>query len=481
MKTEVIRYSKIIPALAIMALLASCSSSEELSRLSEYDDIYYSGSTALSASANEQNPTQPSWDEPLGNASAAEQSYYGNENYVEDIDEQPEETQEFTDDYYEDDYGRRINNFHRSNSNAYIYDDRGFGGINNGPNWNVGLGYSSFGGSPYWNTGFNYGFPRNNGFGNFGGFYGDPFGPRFSYGYPMYSPFSPFNNSYFGNPYAFNPYGYSPFGFNPYMNGGFSYNPFCPTPGFGFGNNPYYSGFGNGIINDGGNAGFSNTQRATSTNSARPSRGGVISQQGVDPDTGKRDIRKSADGNQTAAGSTSAGSNRSPRSESNAINTQTNNRDGQYRNVQRDYVRAESPTRERTNTLNGANASESRSVNRADSRSTYQRPNRSVNTRDSGINSVSGANDNNSRNSVSPYSRERQNATINRTRSNTNYASPSSNGVRRSGSNSNTYQRSRSSSSPSTPTYSSPSSSPSRSSGSGSSGSSSPTRSTRSR
>lgn len=235
--------------LAFATLVTACTSNKELSSLDEYDDIYYTGSPALVASG----PSVSS-NSNLDGASDAERSYYDDVPYTE-TESEVEIAED--DDYYDEDYASRINNFHRYNQGDYIY--------STSPNMSLNMmyGVGSYGSG--FGMGFSYGTPRY----GWGG-----------YGYPYYDPF-----------YSWRPYYSSPW-YRPYPYYGY-YDPFYPYYGYGYGygyggyygggyyGGGYYGGayppyYGGGdYIGSGG--GIISTPRQSSS-SVRPSRGGIINQ-----------------------------------------------------------------------------------------------------------------------------------------------------------------------------------------------------------
>ena len=281
----------VIIALAALTLLSACSSNENLVSLKEYDDLYYQGDerafVPLSASTTTTKANS------IPGATAAEQSYYSNAPYDTSTPTPAEASVDPNEDYYDADYGRRLQNFHNPGGDqAYMYGDPN--GFNNGGNWNsnvgmgmgMGMGRGGFGPQSFWggSVGFGNGFnnnpwgspfydpfyspfnnPYNSAFHPYGGFnncFGNGFNNGFNNGFG-----NGFNNGFgngFGNGFN-NGFGHG--GFNPYL----GYNPFCP---WGF-NNPY---FGNNPFNGSGdngnfNSGVTNTPRSNST---RPPRGGVV-------------------------------------------------------------------------------------------------------------------------------------------------------------------------------------------------------------
>lgn len=241
--------------LGFATLLSACSSNKDLATLDEYDDIYYSGQPALTASLS----SSPSAASNMDGASDAERSYYENVPYSESSSD--EVVAEDQDDYYEEDYAARIDNFHRENDGDYLYSSPST--INSSPTirWNMMYGMGSYGSS--FGLGFSYGSPGY-GYGGYGG------------GYPYYNPYMPYYPSPWYRPYPY--YGY--------------YDPFYPTYGYGYGFGYGYSGYG-GYYGGGGyygsyppyygggdyhgSSGITSTLRQ-SASSVRPSRGGIINQ-----------------------------------------------------------------------------------------------------------------------------------------------------------------------------------------------------------
>ena len=252
---------KIFSLIAAVGFLASCSSNRDLVSLDEYDDLYYQGNDHAAA----QKPAQKSEFFPEDKTDAAESAYYGSDGYNEgpaDAEPIDDSTSKAAgdDDYYDPDYARRIDNFHRSNEPEYIY-DRAY---DSSPRVQMSLGYSSFG--SYGGLGF-------------GLSYGNIYRP---YGYPYYSPYMDpwyFHTSYWYNPFYYRPY-YSPF-FDPwspypYYSPYAMYNPYrygygypgYGYPGYGGGYPPYYGG--------GSDYYQSNTEFGRRDDSSRNSRGGVV-------------------------------------------------------------------------------------------------------------------------------------------------------------------------------------------------------------
>lgn len=240
--------------LASATLLSACTSNKDLATLNEYDDIYYTGQPALTASLGSNSPMAGNMDD----ATDAERSYYENVPYSESNDEEAVADQ---DDYYEEDYATRIENFNGSNQGDYLYSNPSNNNtsINTSPNFNMNMmyGVGSYGSS--FGMGLSYGSP---GYG-----YG---------GYPFYDPFYP-------SPYYMSPW------YRPYPYYGY-YDPFRPTYCYGYGYGYGYSGYG-GYYGGGGYYGnyppyygggdyyggneLTSTQRQNAS-SVRPSRGGVI-------------------------------------------------------------------------------------------------------------------------------------------------------------------------------------------------------------
>jgi hypothetical protein len=219
-----------ILSIAVLTLLASCSTNQDLVQLDEYDDLYYTPADRAFASE------AYSASEFLG-ANSAESSYYGESPYV---DETEKPSADFNDksnldqdssDYYDPDYAARIENFGGDNDPNYIYSDafannmnprfsgnismNSFNGMN-GFGFGIGLGmgnpwmgnrwcdpyFDPFCNCNQWGRprfGMNPGFGMNMGWGNTWGMY-DPFSP-------WYNPYMAYNPYAWGNPYGFNPYG----------------------------------------------------------------------------------------------------------------------------------------------------------------------------------------------------------------------------------------------------------------------------------
>lgn len=230
--------------LAAIAVLASCSSNKDLAYLDEYDDLYYTGT--------ERVESKPAQTEFTGDDGSPESAYYGNSGYNEGpSDAEPIEESD-GEAYYDPDYTRRIENFHRSDDSDYIY-DRAYG---SSPRLSLNFGYSSFG--PGWGMGFSYGY--GNCFGCYTSpwytpyYYRDPFMWRYSfyyspfyYRYRFYDPWAPFGYAYY--PYSYPYYAYPGYGYH---------------PGWGY---PYY----------GGDYGYhSNVEYTPREDSYRGSRGGVV-------------------------------------------------------------------------------------------------------------------------------------------------------------------------------------------------------------
>jgi len=260
-----------ILSIATIALLASCSTNQDLAQLEEYDDLYYTPAPREIAS-------QAYSSSEFTGANSAESSYYGESPYV-DESEKPssefndksmdDELAEESDDYYDPNYANRIENFHRGDNPNYVYGDAFANNMS--PQFYGGINMNSFNG--FNNTGFGFGIAMGNPW--MGNRWCDPFFDPFCnqrpWGTPgfginmgwgatwgMYDPFSPWNRSFMAyNPYGWrNPYAYNPYGFNPY-----GYNP--------------YLGSGAIIVDNGGNSrGFQNTTR--NSGSSRTSRGGVV-------------------------------------------------------------------------------------------------------------------------------------------------------------------------------------------------------------
>jgi hypothetical protein len=256
--------------------MSACASNQDLVNLEEVDDIYYqsapngNGQLAL-VSLDNNKPNL------MEGASDAEKSYYQQTPY-----NPPAESWEYVEesdsdeDYYDEDYARRLENFHSDEKKPqYIYADNDVYEIvdNTVPqvNWNVGFGYSNFGYGP----GMNWGMGMGTGWGmGFGSMYMNPYGWNNCYGFGM-------------NPYVYSSPFWGPNFYNPYYGGfygGYYGNPY----GMGFANgynSGYYNGFYDGIYgygnpyiayNDRGGRQVVNEQRPTSTTSTRINRGGVV-------------------------------------------------------------------------------------------------------------------------------------------------------------------------------------------------------------
>jgi len=120
--------------LAFATLVTACSSNKELSSLDEYDDIYYSGQPALTASVNSNSGANSN----LDGASDAERSYYDNVPYTE-TESDEEVVAEDDADYYDEDYANRIENFHGTNQGDYLYSNPGYN--NTSPNISLNMMY----------------------------------------------------------------------------------------------------------------------------------------------------------------------------------------------------------------------------------------------------------------------------------------------------------------------------------------------------
>ena len=259
--------------IAILSIMISCSTSQELAQLEEYDDLYYTPSA---------RDVQPE-------AYGAESSYYGESPYVDEsekpssefADTKSADEEEVEEDYYDPEYARRIENFHRDEDPHYVYSDAFQNNMN--PQFYGNMNLNSFNGmnSMGFGVGMTFGNPMygSRGFGNpwMGNRWCDPFFDPFCnrglWGSPgfgmnvgwgptwgMYDPFNPWNNPYsaWGNPWM-NPYN------NPYA-----------------WNNPYYNPWGPSVIvvdGNGSGRGFRNTARSSNGNN-RNSRGGVAGNTG---------------------------------------------------------------------------------------------------------------------------------------------------------------------------------------------------------
>lgn len=378
--------SRYIAAFLGVALLASCSTNEELVGLEEYDDLYYTPTERVN------EPTAYETNE-LDGASSAESAYYGESPFEDQRGERPSdefepksneedgeakaEEGEF-EDYYDPDYARRIENFHRNDEPGYVYNDAFANQMN--PRFNMGFGFNSFGrsgfgmgmtmGSPW--MGNRWGYPYCDPFFDpwcdpfmrpgFGAGMYNPWGPRWGMGWRgtwgMYDPFNPWGNPWGGpgwgmgwnNPWVWN---------NPW-------------------NNPWY---GPGVIIVDGNNGSGRTIRNTQRTGNRTSRGGI-----VDP-----------------------GSNRS-RLESGAGNKSLNQGRGSDENVRRNRPVRESST-DYYNRSDSRRYSTERGTERR-STATERRNNNVDYSRRSRSNTRS-----RSESVISPYSRQQQS----RSRSNNSY------------------------------------------------------------
>lgn len=285
---------------ALAAMLSSCSTNQDLVSLQEYDDLYFMPGPELSAS-NGSNFTPISSSPTFDGASAAEQSYYSNKPYTPAPEpsngaEEPAPTKQNDEfDYYDEDYGKRIENFHRSENEAYQYNPV----QNTSPqvNWNVGVGMSNFGPTSSFGMGVGFGTPGFNNFGGFPPFYSsmmfnrgmgfcnrcmDPWMLSRMYAWdPFYNRAYDWCCSPFGGGMGFgsnvgwcasvgfgwgmSPWGMSPWGMSPWMMPPYYYDP------WGF-NNPNF--FWGPDFSNSPNSRVTNTPRSEST---RPSRGGVVS------------------------------------------------------------------------------------------------------------------------------------------------------------------------------------------------------------
>lgn len=254
--------------LITVALISSCATNQDLVNLEEVDDIYYQASPngsrgSVTASTNTSSP------DLMNGASNAERSYYQQTPYTPEAESSEYVEEENSDeDYYDEDYARRLENFHNDEKQPqYNYGGEDIYQVaeNTAPqvNWNVGFGYSSFG--PGMGMGMSY-----------GNMFGNPYGGwNNCYGYAMYP-------NYGYNPYAYNPYGYGGF----YGGGGY---------GMGYANgynNGYYNGFNDGMYGGGYGGGYYgasadrggrqivNEQRPSSSTSTRTNRGGIVNPPG---------------------------------------------------------------------------------------------------------------------------------------------------------------------------------------------------------
>ncbi len=421
-------------SIAVLSLLASCSTNQDLVQLEEYDDLYYTP-VARETASNAYDASKF-----LG-ANSAESSYYGESPFV-DESEKPssefneksaEDAEQETDDYYDPDYATRIDNFHRDDDQDYVYSDAFANNMN--PRFYGSMNMNSF-------NGFNsFGFGVGFGMGNpwMGNRWCDPFfdpfcrcspwgRPGFGIGmgwgstWGMYDPFSPWYNPYMGyNPYmAFNPYGYYPYGYNPY--------------------------FGSGVIiveGSGNSRGFQNTPRSGS--SSRNSRGGVV---GTTSDR-RGSVTQGDDGPKSNSATTSrerATSQESNTSRTRPVRTEADT-DYYSRTDSRRYAQPDGVNRSTQNRMGSDNSRTTRQ-NQVASPYTRQRE-RQTSTR--------------STPDYSRYNRSNSGNSYNSGRSGNSYSSPT---------RSRTTSPSMSSPSRSRSTFSSPgTSSPSRSSGGGSGGS----------
>src|SRR5690606_40031764 len=112
----------------------ACSSNKELTSLDEYDDIYYTGQPALTASVNSNSAISNN----LEGASDAERSYYDNVPYTETESDEDAVTEDDAD-YYDEDYANRIENFHGTNQGDYLYSNPGYN--NTSPNISLNMMY----------------------------------------------------------------------------------------------------------------------------------------------------------------------------------------------------------------------------------------------------------------------------------------------------------------------------------------------------
>lgn len=372
-------------ALISAALLSSCASNQDLVNLDEVDDIYYQSSPndngQLAMVSLENNAP-----DMMGGASDAEKSYYQQTPYDPPA-ESWESVEEYNsdEDYYDEDYARRLENFHSDEKTPqYIYaDDEVYEIVDNTVpqvNLNVGFGYSSFGPGMSMGMGMSWGM-------GYGNMYSNPYG--------------------WGNCYGFNsPFYYQPPYWSPYYYGNFHYSYYGSNYGMGYGmgyangyNNGYYNGFYDGMYgygnpyyggnNDRYGRQVVNEQRPTSTTSTRMNRGGVVSPPSSDgggrpsgiaqQPTNKQSTVQTASSDQTtrAIGTTTRGtgtegttSGRSirPKSTSNYY-SQTANR--QTRAAVSPYARSQKYTPTRTTNTTGTTRT---------TRSNYT-PNRTNNTR----------------------------------------------------------------------------------------------------
>jgi len=402
--------------IAFLTIAFSCSTNQELAQLDEYDDLYYT--------PNDRLPEHSSYEssEFVG-ASSAESSYYGESPYVEEsgrpsneFAEKSADNTEIEDDYYDPDYARRIDNFHRNQDPHYVYSDAFQNNMN--PRFYGNMNFNSING--FNRSGFGLGMTVGNPWlGNRGcdpffdpfcrrGVWGSPgFGANTVWGntWGYYDPFNPWANRW-NNPYSCwnNPWG------NPYA-----------------WNNPFYNPWGPSVIVVDGNVGvngFEYTSRNAINN--RLSRGGAI--RNTDRSNGTAGALDESKSNAARLNENRTRLSRNASSEDYYNRSSNRTRSGSSRaaNSSRDITRTERPTQ---NT-----SPYTRQRSRENNRSTtnnYNRTNRS-----------------NSRSSL--------NSTRTRSRSNSSFSSPS-----RSRSTSPSY----SSPSRSRSTTSSPSSSPSRSSG----------------
>ncbi len=246
-------------SLGALLFLASCSTNQDLVRMEEVDDLYYSPTVAA--------VTEPNYEtDSFIGANSAESSYYGQSPFV-DEEEKPSAQIEAvdeseSDDYYDPDYARRIDNFHRSEEEEYIYNDAFANNMAQQPQWNVNMGFTAMNGWNGWGMGVSYGMPMG-----YMGMRNPWMGNRWCD--PFWDPFCrcPWGGSRWSMGIAYNPWG-SPWG----MGWGGAWGMYDPF-------NPWYNPWGNPwmgggvVVVDGNGSGFQNTPR---TGTGRQSRGGMV-------------------------------------------------------------------------------------------------------------------------------------------------------------------------------------------------------------
>lgn len=263
-----------LPFLAVaVAIFSACSTNQDLVGLEEIDDVYYKGGiTPKGALVASTTPEQATF---MEGATPAEQSYYQNTPYVPAVGEEIEQiTDSVEEDYYDEDYARRLENFHSENEHEeYIYDN-GYGyepyveeqetypiedyaayqASQPQFNWTLGMTYGTYGSG--YSLGMSYGMPNA-----MQPCSCDPFHPNYRWdccaGYPY--PYQAYNSYYMPSQYFGNPYGY-----------GYGY------PGY---YDPYYGGYpyGYGYAYETPMSRVVNESRGTGGNSSgRTSRGGIV-------------------------------------------------------------------------------------------------------------------------------------------------------------------------------------------------------------